>query len=55
MKTNLGHSEAASGLTSLIKVLLAFENDTIPPTHGVAKLNPRCVYQSIFMILTTYY
>lgn len=30
-KPNLGHSEAASGLTSLIKVVLAMENQTIPP------------------------
>ncbi|KAK7954812.1 polyketide synthase [Apiospora saccharicola] len=36
VKTNLGHSEAASGLTSLMKVTLAFEHGVIPPTYGVA-------------------
>ncbi|KAG9231668.1 polyketide synthase [Amylocarpus encephaloides] len=41
IKTNLGHSEAASGLTSLIKVALSFENDCIPPTFGVTTLNPK--------------
>ncbi|XXG97441.1 hypothetical protein Hte_003742 [Hypoxylon texense] len=41
VKTNLGHSEAASGLTSIIKVLLAFDKDEIPPTYGVTKLNPK--------------
>ncbi|RYP54379.1 hypothetical protein DL768_000796 [Monosporascus sp. mg162] len=41
VKTNLGHSEAASGLTSILKVTLAFENGLIPPTHGVKNLNPK--------------
>ncbi|RYP13625.1 hypothetical protein DL767_010635 [Monosporascus sp. MG133] len=40
-KPNLGHSEAASGLTSLIKVALAFDRGYIPPTYGVRKLNPK--------------
>ncbi|KZZ87545.1 polyketide synthase [Moelleriella libera RCEF 2490] len=31
IKPNLGHSEGASGLTSLIKAVLALENRTIPP------------------------
>ncbi|RYP18018.1 hypothetical protein DL767_009910 [Monosporascus sp. MG133] len=38
VKTNLGHSEAASGLTSIIKVALAFENECIPPTYGLLVL-----------------
>lgn len=42
VKTNIGHSEAASGLTSIIKVVLAFEQGQIPPTRGVKKLNPKC-------------
>ncbi|KAI1076097.1 polyketide synthase-like protein [Whalleya microplaca] len=46
VKTNLGHSEANSGLTSLIKVLLAFENGRIPPTCGVTKLNPKLQLES---------
>ncbi|CAJ2508342.1 Uu.00g133680.m01.CDS01 [Anthostomella pinea] len=41
VKSNLGHSEAASGLTSLIKVVMAFEKGKIPPTYGVEKLNPK--------------
>lgn len=31
MKSNMGHSEGASGLSSLAKVLIAFENNRIPP------------------------
>lgn len=42
VKTNMGHSEAASGLTSIIKVALAFEHGVIPPTYGVKNLNPKC-------------
>lgn len=38
----MGHSEAASGLTSLIKVALAFERGVIPPTYGVQNVNPKC-------------
>ncbi|GAW27374.1 putative polyketide synthase [Rosellinia necatrix] len=39
-KPNFGHSEAASGLTSLIKICLAFRHGIIPPTRGITKLNP---------------
>jgi acyl transferase domain-containing protein len=42
VKTNLGHSEAASGLTSIIKVALAFEHGIIPASYGVKNLNPKC-------------
>nr|ALP31878.1 polyketide synthase 22 [Diaporthe helianthi] len=41
VKTNIGHSEAASGLSAIIKAVLCFENEMIPPTYGVTKLNPK--------------
>jgi acyl transferase domain-containing protein/NADPH:quinone reductase-like Zn-dependent oxidoreductase len=41
VKTNLGHSEAVSGITSIIKVTLALENGIIPPTIGIKRLNPK--------------
>ncbi|ETS78853.1 hypothetical protein PFICI_08706 [Pestalotiopsis fici W106-1] len=53
VKTNFGHSEAASGLTSLIKVLLAFENDMIPPTYGLKKLSPKLPLDSMNMKVVT--
>ncbi|KAG2009476.1 polyketide synthase [Coprinopsis cinerea AmutBmut pab1-1] len=40
IKANLGHLEAASGATSLIKVLLMLRHQTIPRQIGVATLNP---------------
>ncbi|KAI1453383.1 putative polyketide synthase [Annulohypoxylon moriforme] len=41
VKTNLGHSEAASGLTSLIKATLMLERGQIPATIGLKQLNPK--------------
>ncbi|KAF5867859.1 putative polyketide synthase protein [Botrytis fragariae] len=40
VKTNLGHSEAASGLTSVIKVAMSLSRGKILPTHGLKTLNP---------------
>ncbi|KAG9749737.1 ketoacyl-synt-domain-containing protein, partial [Aureobasidium melanogenum] len=40
IKTNIGHTEGASGLASIIKAVLSIENDMIPATVGVKKLNP---------------
>jgi acyl transferase domain-containing protein len=55
-KPGLGHSEAASGLTALIKVALALEHGKLPPTYGVGNLNPtrELGYQRtcIFVIIT---
>lgn len=39
-KSNVGHSESASGVTSLIKVLLMMKENTIPPHCGIkTKIN----------------
>ncbi|KAH7316948.1 polyketide synthase-like protein [Stachybotrys elegans] len=40
-KPNFGHSEAASSLTSLMKILLSFQHGIIPPTRGVETPSPR--------------
>ncbi|KAI1499776.1 polyketide synthase [Biscogniauxia marginata] len=53
VKSNLGHSEAASGLTSLIKVALAFHNARIPPSYGVTKLNPKLRLEKANMSVAT--
>lgn len=49
VKANLGHGEAAAGVTSLAKVLLMLKKSTIPPhcgikkqlNHNIPDLNPR--------------
>lgn len=40
VKSNLGHTEAASGLAAIIKVVKAFENGQIPPSVNFERENP---------------
>ncbi|KAK4941986.1 Type I Iterative PKS [Elasticomyces elasticus] len=46
VKPNVGHSEGASGLTSLIKAVLSLENRTIPPNIKFNKPNPRIPFEA---------
>ncbi|GJD02487.1 polyketide synthase [Colletotrichum higginsianum] len=46
VKTNLGHSEGASGLSSVIKMTLALENETIPPNLNFTTPNPKSMYDT---------
>ena len=42
VKSNVGHSEAAAGVTALVKVLLMLEKNAIPPHVGIkGTLNPK--------------
>ena len=42
VKSNVGHSEAAAGVTALIKVLLMLQKNVIPPHAGIKNnLNPK--------------
>ncbi|KAI1291193.1 acyl transferase domain-containing protein [Xylaria venustula] len=45
VKANVGHSEGASGLTSLIKAVLALENKTIPPNIKFTTPNPNIPFE----------
>ncbi|KAJ5808325.1 hypothetical protein N7474_009594 [Penicillium riverlandense] len=45
VKPNVGHSEGASGLTSLIKATLALEKSTIPPNAHFSNPNPDIPFQ----------
>ncbi|KAH8805416.1 hypothetical protein F5884DRAFT_846143 [Xylogone sp. PMI_703] len=45
IKPNLGHSEGSSGLTSLLKAVLALEHRTIPPNIKSHPLNPNIPFQ----------
>jgi acyl transferase domain-containing protein len=41
IKTNVGHTEASSGLASIIKTALAIERGVIPPSINFEKPNPK--------------
>lgn len=40
IKPNLGHSESASAIASIMKAVMALEKGEIPPTRGITKFNP---------------
>ncbi|KAL9043673.1 MAG: hypothetical protein Q9214_003146 [Letrouitia sp. 1 TL-2023] len=46
VKPNVGHSEGASGLTSVIKTVLALENRIIPPQMHFSKANPKIPFET---------
>ena len=41
VKANVGHSEGASGITSIIKAILTLEKRTIPPQIKFNNPNPK--------------
>ena len=45
VKTNIGHTEAASGLAAVIKVVLALENGQVPPSVNYKKPNPEMRFE----------
>nr|BBD17742.1 polyketide synthase [Streptomyces sp.] len=40
VKSNVGHTDAAAGVTGLIKVILSMRHRTLPPTVGFTRPNP---------------
>ncbi|KAK1993234.1 beta-ketoacyl synthase domain-containing protein [Colletotrichum falcatum] len=46
VKPNIGHGEGASGLSSVIKMVLALENSTIPPNINFKTPNPRIPWEN---------
>ncbi|KAL2703944.1 Highly reducing polyketide synthase ClaI [Penicillium crustosum] len=47
VKSNIGHSEAASGLSGLIKSVMAIENGVIPGTPSFITPNPNINFQAL--------
>ncbi len=47
VKANIGHAEAAAGMASLIKVILAFQNEQIPPQIHFKQPNPHIEWESL--------
>ncbi|TMC21996.1 MAG: polyketide synthase, partial [Chloroflexi bacterium] len=47
VKSNIGHLEAAAGVTSLIKSVLCLQHKQIPPNLHLHTLNPKIHLQSI--------
>jgi len=52
VKTNVGHLEAAAGIVSFIKAVLAVKHGLIPPTAHYAKPNPRIKFENTPFYIT---
>ena len=53
IKPNFGHTEGASGLLSIIKTVLALENNTIPPNIKFSKPNLAIPFKSAKLTVPT--
>lgn len=53
VKANLGHTEAASGLVSLLKMLKALQHRTIPPNIKFTTPNPNIRFEEAKLVVPT--
>lgn len=53
VKTNIGHLEAAAGIASLIKVVLALQHDKIPPHLHLKNPNPHISWDKLSIEVPT--
>ncbi|ETS75605.1 hypothetical protein PFICI_12549 [Pestalotiopsis fici W106-1] len=49
VKPNVGHSEGASGISSIIKCVLALENQTIPPNIKFSQPSTRIDWKNLYV------
>lgn len=52
-KTNFGHLEAAAGITGLIKVVLALQNNALPPSLHFETPNPHIPFEAARLEVVT--
>ena len=53
VKTNLGHLEAAAGIAGVLKVVLALNNESLPPSLHFREGNKRLDWRSLPLSVTT--
>ena len=51
IKSNIGHTEPASGLAGLLKAMLALENDVAPPSLHCETLNPNIDFDALKLVV----
>jgi acyl transferase domain-containing protein len=47
VKTNIGHTEATSGLAGVIKAVLAIETGLVPPLLNFESANPKIPFDKL--------
>ena len=50
VKSNMGHLEAASGMASIIKVLLSMKHHMLPPSINIKQLNPEINWDKLEVV-----
>ena len=53
IKTNIGHTEPASGLAGLLKAMLALEHDQAPKSLHFDRPNPNIDFKTLNLVVTT--
>jgi acyl transferase domain-containing protein len=51
VKANVGHGEGASGITSIIKAVMALEHQTIPPQVNFSTPNPKIPFEEARLVV----
>ena len=51
VKSNLGHCREAAGVAGLLKVLLAFDREVIPPSIGVLEPTPQVDWEKVPLLM----
>jgi acyl transferase domain-containing protein len=54
VKTNIGHTETVSGLAAIIKVVMAFQKQQIPPNTNFEKPNPNIPFDKYCLKASSY-